>query len=236
MNKQAVTNNISTFILNNWFKLIIIGAGIYIIFQKDMSFTVNFNAPFQEKIEQQNESPAIVKGEKERYSVDAQKLAAKSSGLEKFEIPFFTSKSTKVNHLKELDKISEDIQVAYLKRFAHVAISERKKYGIPSSIILANALLHSYAGSNAAAKSSNNHFGLEENGELVQFENAWSGFRAHSQYITTGEFTELRALSIDDYQAWAKGLQRLDYSQDKDLAKNLLTLIDKFQLYDLDKK
>lgn len=236
MNKQAVTKNVSNFILNNWFKLIIIGAGVYIIFQKDMSFTVNFNAPFQEKTEQQQESPAIVKGEKERYSVDAQKLAAKSGGLEKFEIPFFTNKSAKINHLEELNKVSEDVQVAYLKRFAHVAISERKKYGIPSSIILANALLHSYAGSHAVAKSSNNHFGLEENGQFAQFENAWSGFRAHSQYITTGEFTDLRKLSKNDYQAWAKGLQDLGYNQDKDLARNLLTLIDKFQLYDLDKK
>jgi flagellum-specific peptidoglycan hydrolase FlgJ len=236
MNKQVVTNNVSNFILNNWFKLIIIGAGVYIIFQKDMSFTVNFNAPFQEKTEQKQESPAIVKGEKERYSVDAQKLVARSGGLEKFEIPLFTSKTAKIDHLKELDKVSENVQVAYLKRFAHVAISERKKYGIPSSIILANALLHSYAGSDAAAKSSNNHFGLKENGELAQFENAWSGFRAHSQYITTGEFIELRKLSKDDYQAWARGLQSLGYSDDKDLAENLLTIIDKFQLYDLDDK
>ena len=235
MNKQAVTNNISNFILNNWFKLIIIGAGIYIVFQKDMSFTVNLNSPFQEKTEEQ-ELPAIVKGEKERYSVDAQSLAAKSGGLEKFEIPLFTKKSVKINHLQELDKVKEDIQVAYLKRFAHVAVSERKKYGIPSSIILANALLHSYAGNSKSAQSTNNHFGLQQNGQLVQYENAWSGFRAHSQYITTGAFADLRKLSKDDYRAWAQGLQNAGYNHEKDLAKNLLTLIDKFQLYELDEK
>jgi len=200
-----------------------------------MSFTVNFNAPFQEKTEQQ-EAPAIVKGEKERYSVDAQKLAAKSGDLEKFEIPLFTKKSTKFNHLRELDKVSEEIQMAYLKRFAHVAVSERKKYGIPSSIILANALLHSYAGNNTAAQSTNNHFGLQENGRMKQFENAWSSFRAHSEYITTGKFSDLRKLPKTDYQVWAKGLQELGYNQENDLAKNLLSLIDKFQLYELDEK
>lgn len=235
MNKQAVTKSISNFVLNNWFKLIIIGTGVYIIFQKDMSFTVNLNAPFQEKTEQ-NELPAIVKGEKERYSVDANKLATRSGGLEKFEIPLFTKKSVKINHLEELDKVSEDIQLAYLKRFAHVAISERKKYGIPSSIILANALLHSYAGNSAAAQASNNHFGLEENGQMSQFENAWSGFRAHSQHITTGKFTDLRKLSKDDYRAWAAGLQDLGYNQESSLSRNLLALIDKFELYELDEK
>lgn len=235
MNKQVIANKVSNFILNNWFKLIIIGAGVYIIFQKDMSFTVNLNAPFQEKTEQ-NETPAIVKGEKERYSVDAQKLAAKSGSLETFEIPFFTNKTEKINHLQELDKMSENVQLAYLKRFAHVAISERKKYGIPSSIILANALLHSYAGNSSAAKSANNHFGLEENGQIAQFDNAWSGFRAHSQHITTGEFTDLRKISKKDYQAWAKGLERQGYNQEEDLAQNLLTIIDKFQLYELDEK
>ena len=236
MNKQAVTKNISNFILNNWFKLIIISAGVYIIFQKDMSFTVNFNAPFQEKTEQKEDSPVIAKGEKERYSVDAQKLAAKSGGLEKFEIPFFTKKTVKINHLQELEKVSEETQMAYLKRFAHVAVSERKKYGIPSSIILANALLHSYAGNSKSANSANNHFDLEENGQLAQFENAWSGFRAHSQYITTGEFSDLRKLSKTDYKSWAKGLEDLGYNQEENLAQNLLTLIDKIQLYELDEK
>lgn len=235
MNKQVITNKVSNFILNNWFKLIIIGAGVYIIFQKDMSFTVNLNAPFQEKTEQK-ETPAIVKGEKERYSVDAKTLATKSEGLETFEIPFFNKKSAKINHLQELDKISESVQLAYLKRFAHVAISERKKYGIPSSIILANALLHSHAGNSLVAKSYNNHFGLGKNGQMSQFDNAWSGFRAHSQHITTREFTDLRKLSKSDYQAWAEGLQRLGYNQEEDLAQNLLTLIDKFQLYELDEK
>lgn len=236
MNKQVVKNNISNFILNNWFKIIIISAGIYIIFQKDMSFTVNFNAPFQEKSEEQQKSPAIVKGEKERYSVDAQKLAAKSGGLEKFEIPFFTNKTVTANHLQELNKVKEETQMAYLKRFAHVAVSERKKYGIPSSIILANALLHSYAGNSPISKATNNHFGLQKNGEISQFENAWSGFRAHSEYITTGKFEKLRKLSKSDYQAWAHGLQSVGYNQEKDLAKNLLKLIEQFELYELDKK
>lgn len=235
MNKQEVKSNISNFILNNWFKLIIIGVGIYVVFQKDMSFTVNLNSPFQEKTEQQ-ELPEVVEDEKERYSVDAQNLAAKSGGLEKFEIPIFTKKSTKIDHLEELDKINQETQMAYLKRFAHVAVSERKKYGIPSSVILASALLHSYAGNSKSAKSANNHFGLQENGQTTHFENAWSGFRAHSEYITTGKFESLTKLSKDDYRAWAQGLQNAGYNQEKDLTKNILVLIDKFQLYELDEK
>jgi len=236
MNKQAVTKKISIFILNNWFKLLLVSAGLYIIFQKDMSFTVNFNAPFQEK-QQQEELPVIAKGEKEQYSVAAKKLAAKSGGLEKFEIPFFTSKGAKVDRLEELNKIDKETQLAYLKRFAHVAISERKKYGIPSSVILANALLHSHAGQGGQAKSKNNHFALKNtSGEWTQFDNAWSGFRAHSQYLTSGKFESLRKLSESNYQAWAEALESVGYNNEMGLAKDLLILIDHFQLYELDKK
>ena len=46
----------------------------------------------------------------------------------------------------------------FIKRFAHGAITEQKKYGIPASITMANALLNSWAGQAPWAKEGNNIF------------------------------------------------------------------------------
>jgi len=48
--------------------------------------------------------------------------------------------------MEALEVVSREDQLAYLKRFARVAIAERKKFGLPSSLILAVSLLHSTAG------------------------------------------------------------------------------------------
>ena len=235
MSQQAVTRSsvIGSFIFKNWFKIIILGVGVYILFQKDMSFTINLNSPFQKE----QKLPATVAEDKEIYTADAKQLAARSSGVEKFEIPLFGSSEKRVDKLAELEKVSEEIQVAYLKRFAHVAMSEQKKYGIPASVTLASAVLHSRAGQGKLAQQENNHFDLRDPaGSPLHFDNAWSGFRAHSQYVTSGDFKSLRELSDTDYRAWANGLARLGYGADKQTAKELLILIDRFQLYELDKK
>ncbi len=238
MSQQTVTGGsvIGNFIFKNWFKIIILGVGVYILFQKDMSFTINLNSPFQRET---NEKPAAATAaEKEIYTADAKQLASQKSALEKFEIPLFgSSGAKKVDKLAELNRVSEEVQVAYLKRFAHVAMSEQKKYGIPASITLASAILHSRAGEDEIASSHNNHFALTDgSGNFQRFANAWSGFRAHSQHVTSGDFKPLRKLSETDYQGWAKGLQATGYGVNDRTAQDLLTLIDKFELFELDKK
>ena len=49
----------------------------------------------------------------------------------------------------------------YVKRYADVAISEMKKYGIPASITLAQGILESGSGNGVLVKKSNNHFGIK---------------------------------------------------------------------------
>lgn len=234
MSTQAVNNNIGNFLIQNWFRIFLIGAAIYVMFQKDLSFTVNFNAPFQQEKE---EIPALAEQEKEQYTTESKQLAKVKGSLNKFELPLFPSKASRHEEQKALDQVDEKTQMSYLKRFAHVAISERKKYGIPSSVILASALLHSAAGQNSTAQTSNNHFGMRDTaGNLLRFDNAWSSFRAHSKYITTGRFEELRDLTSIDYTGWNAGLQKLQFKNNPHLADQLNKIIDKFQLYELDTK
>lgn len=236
MKNQAVTKSIFSFdfILKNWFQLIIIGTCLYILFSKNMSVTLNFNSPFEQK-EKIEISPQPIQEEKEIFTVETKKIAAQQKNLNKFEIPFLSSKSASIDYLKGLESVGEDKVLDYLKRFAQVAVSERRKYGVPASITLANALLHSQAGQSKDAQNSNNHFDIKKNGKTEYFESAWSSFRGHSKYVTSGTFKSLRQLSNTDYKAWAKGLQNAGYNNDSNLASQLISTIEQFNLYELDK-
>jgi len=49
----------------------------------------------------------------------------------------------------------------YARRFAPVAMAEMGRYGVPASITVAQAILHSNAGDDAIAIKNNNHFGIQ---------------------------------------------------------------------------
>ena len=138
---------------------------------------------------------------------------------------------------------------AYIARFSKVAASERKKFGIPASIILGNALLHSLAGTAEIAEAgANNHFALRCTPDWQgpqrtyagqcyrQYENAWTSFRDHSFYITTGSFSHLRQLSDTDYKGWADALEKAGFSQEKDLGRQLVKAIQVYGLEKLDRR
>lgn len=135
---------------------------------------------------------------------------------------------------------------AYLNRFAPVAISEMKKFGIPASIKLAQALLESEAGQQPVTQETNNHFGVQcftkhctsnhctqgtsEPGRYRMYENAWLSFRDHSLLLGSNRYKHLHDLRKTNYQAWAKGLSEAGYSHKINYATELIQLIEYFHL------
>ncbi len=141
---------------------------------------------------------------------------------------------------------------AYARRFAPVAMAEMGRYGVPASITVAQAILHSNAGDDPLATTSNNHFGIQcfskecpkghcsHHGTEVHksfyrnFNTAWESFRAHSLLLTGKKYQHLLKLDKNDYQAWAKGLQKAGYSKDPQYAAKLIRIIEAMQLAELD--
>ena len=66
------------------------------------------------------------------------------------------------------------------------------------------------------------------------YENAWTSFRDHSYYITTGRMAALKKLKDADYKAWAKALEKADFSNDEDFAAQLIMVVEKYELTKLD--
>ncbi|MFT7606395.1 MAG: flagellum-specific peptidoglycan hydrolase FlgJ, partial [Saprospiraceae bacterium] len=219
--ENTSTINLTFYLKKYWFQLSLVTIVLYVILSKDLSFQFNINNPdIENSIELPNNVQQPGKKEKELFTQKSSNPEVVKSEAGFFSsIPFIGSGSSSAKKKSELPQIEAFVIDSYLKRFANVAISERKKYGVPASIILANALFHSYAGKRDMAQSGNNHFAIpcttDWNGPndtytgmcYRHYENAWTSFRDHSLFVTSGKYAKLRQLGSTDYKGWAKNLE-----------------------------
>ena len=240
--KTTAKKGLHRFVRENWFKLLLVLIALYIFFQKDLSFQLHFRSPIHQDTEK--EPPALVEPAGKREKLTLRKGGEKR---DRFDLSSaFNSTRKGLDMYPFLEQVSEDKKLAYLKRFARVAIVEQKKYGIPASIILSSALLHSTAGEANWAVSGNNHFALlcTENwtGESGQYEgscfrhyeSAWSSFRDNSMFLNE-DWNEVLPFSEEaDYQVWAAAMAQGPYQHESGVKKALITLIETYQLYELD--
>ena len=171
-------------------------------------------------------------------------VAPQQTGLmERFSLFGGAKQPTLYDHFIRTDEATVN---AYIHRFSKVAQSEQDKYGIPASITLANGLLHTNSGTSGLAQHLNNYFALPcgagytgdyrtENGACNRrYETAWLSFRDHSKYITSGRYQPMRQFSKTDYRRWAAGLEELGFNNTPDLARQLIAVIDQYQLFRFD--
>jgi flagellum-specific peptidoglycan hydrolase FlgJ len=135
----------------------------------------------------------------------------------------------------------------YINTYYARAIQLQKKYKIPASIILAQALLESKAGQSFLALAGNNHFGLKctdwqglciykddegKNDCFRKYLNVSESFEDHSRFLSERIYYKpLFNLKITDYKAWATGLKQCGYATDSQYATKLVQIIEKYKLY-----
>ncbi|MFK7949108.1 MAG: glucosaminidase domain-containing protein [Saprospiraceae bacterium] len=195
-----------------WFKIIVILAGAYILTYKNLNLNFNLNSP----------PPQTA-------------------------IPDYTSISV-ANTLSPIVSADFDDEAnkAYIEEYKEMALQEMKVFGIPASIKLGQALLESEAGKSTNAISLNNHFNLRcgelqtgyctetPNGMFNEFDSVDEGWRTHSKYLVTNEYSNLRKSAGNDYKIWAAGLKTLGYSPEREYAEKLLGIIEYYNLQELD--
>lgn len=241
MYAQKISTGLKSFVFQNWFKLLFLVMMVYMLFQKDLSFQINLSSPLQF----QREPAGVTSPAKEKLSEGP---GNEATGALFDRLPFPSEREQKSALKAELKLVHEDEQIAYLRRFAQVAIAERKKFGIPASILLANALLFSNAGNSMGVASANNHFQLEcsslwagnqwKDGErcLRSYQNAWESFRDHSEFLSAPPHIHLLKMGSTDYKAWAKGMEKAGFQNEPDLAATLIEIIEHYRLGELDSK
>ncbi|MDG3584146.1 glucosaminidase domain-containing protein [Galbibacter pacificus] len=139
----------------------------------------------------------------------------------------------------------------YIDVYSPIAMRQMQNYGIPASIILAQGILESGAGKGELVRKANNHFGIKchagWNGERAYHDDDAKGecfrkykypeysYQDHSEFLTTrSRYNFLFSLDKDDYKGWAKGLRSAGYATDRRYPQKLISLIEKYQLYEYD--
>jgi hypothetical protein len=139
---------------------------------------------------------------------------------------------------------------SYIERYRGIALSNEKEFGIPASIILAQGILESGAGTSSLTRSSNNHFGIKTGGsgwkgrvyrawddESVKsrfrcYDSAEASFRDHARVLTTvRNYRPLFSISVYDYRGWAYGLKKAGYATHPKYAESLIGIIEHYRLY-----
>lgn len=207
-----------------WFKIAILVIAAYVLLVKDMQFNVALQAPLAGLVADKNGG-----GNSNAH------IAAYQGDLSPASAAMIKDKKAK----------------AFIKRYAPVAVAEMKKYNIPASIKMAQAMIESRAGQSKLALQSNNFFGIKckakcrgctcrnyaDDGDYDMFrvfENPWESWREHSELLQIDRYKKLQQYDMD-YQKWAVGLKKAGYATDKRYDKKLINIIEKYQLHKLDK-
>ena len=153
-------------------------------------------------------------------------------------------------HIADLQKSNTYFNkktLAYIRKFAPIAVQEMHAFKIPASITLAQGILESGNGVSELASKSNNHFGIkchkgwtgervyhddDEKGECFRkYAHPETSYQDHSNFLTSRKrYAFLFELDADDYKGWAKGLRKAGYATDKKYPKKLIHLIKTYQL------
>ena len=135
---------------------------------------------------------------------------------------------------------------AYIAKYRDLAIREQHLYGIPASIIMAQALLESSAGESMLAVKGLNHFGIKcganwtgktinKDDDNIQdcfrkYTQVAESFTDHSLFLKRPRYAFLFDYPLNDYKAWAVGLKQAGYATDNDYAVKLIKLIEEYRL------
>ena len=124
--------------------------------------------------------------------------------------------------------------------------------GIPSSIIMAQAIIESKHGTSALSEASNNLFGLKcfkkncsdshcviwkddrPDDRFLKFDHSCQSFEGHRRCLEKSRYSDLFDIDKENYQAWAFGLKACGYATNKKYATTIISVIKKHYLYQID--
>lgn len=138
----------------------------------------------------------------------------------------------------------------YIDLYSDMAIDQMRRYKIPASITMAQAILESGAGRSYLATKANNHFGIKvssgwndgyvtrdddrKNERFRKYKNVEDSYEDHSKFLLKDRYKRLFDLDPLDYKGWARGLKACGYATLPTYANRLIDIIETYELHELD--
>jgi flagellum-specific peptidoglycan hydrolase FlgJ len=223
--------NISNFFKTNWFLIALISL-VCVAFVKDRRKNSSGSIKLKNGFELKKNNP-------ERFT-DAGGTTASPTTM-----GFGNDSETHAN----LPEISDEEAMTFFKRFRKVAEEEERKFGIPASVILACAYINSYAGQRDFVKTAHNYFALtcskswegksfSQNGKCYrEYETAWESYRDFTKTVTQqGWYADFKSSDKTKPAAWISNLVESGVSDVDDFENHALNVIERYHLFELDKK
>ncbi|MGM9838253.1 MAG: glucosaminidase domain-containing protein [Paludibacteraceae bacterium] len=136
--------------------------------------------------------------------------------------------------------------LAYIVQWSETAVANQHDYGIPASIILAQGLLESAAGTSELAREANNHFGIKCTSDWMGgnyyhdddakddcfrvYGDAAESFKDHALFLQRPRYQTCFEIVVEDYSGWAYRLKQCGYATDPAYPKKLIKLIEDYRL------
>jgi hypothetical protein len=137
--------------------------------------------------------------------------------------------------------------ITYINDYKELAMTEMRRSGIPASIILAQGIHETEAGTSELVRKSNNHFGIkckddwkgatvyhddDSRGECFRsYSTPEDSYRDHSDFLRNSvRYASLFKLDQDDYEGWAYGLRKAGYATNIRYSQILIKLVKDYNL------
>ena len=161
----------------------------------------------------------------------------------------FLTKNDNVDKHQYADK-----KLEYIETTKPLAKKIAKKYKLFPSVIIAQSALESSYGSSELSSTYNNYFGIKSNSndgvrlDTIEYVNNKGGvynenfrsykskvdsFTDYAKLITRAERYE-KVRQANDYKEACKSLQECGYATDPNYADKIISIIEKYELYELD--
>ena len=143
---------------------------------------------------------------------------------------------------------------AFIDTYAVIAMEQQRKYGIPSSVILAQMALESKWGTSDLARLHNNFFGIKcskkwldsgkpyacqdddkPNEKFCSYNNVLESIDDHSRLLKSKKYKKCHKYKDDDHHNWLRAIKSSGYASDKNYVSSCESIIKKYRLYLFDK-
>ncbi|MCB9081579.1 MAG: glucosaminidase domain-containing protein [Lewinellaceae bacterium] len=198
-----------------YFRLAFLAFVIFVVFRKDIQFSINMQVP---QGGDGHEQVVKASSNMDELSIVASPVSLRNAA------PYYQPAT-----FRELE---EGQARAFINRFSRVAQAEMDKFHIPASVKMAQGLMESRAGTHPAVAEHQNYFGQSMHGR--DYASAWENWRAHSLMLSK-QLSSLCQKEVS-YRDWATALAKQQGSAQRNYAKNLVEIIERYQLYLLDEK